>query len=116
MDPHERFDEQMVRFIEEIATHDLASDEATAAVKNLKTFSECRPPKPEPEPIPEPVPTTRWGKFKVGAARVLDNETTRTFMKAAGPVIGVVVVTYTTIKKDHVLERQAINQANQRSI
>lgn len=115
MEPHERFDDQLTKFVGEVANFDLASDEATTAMKNLKLFSECRPPKPEPELIPDPVPVTKWEKFKAGAAKVLDNETTRTFVKAAGALGGVIVVTYATIHKDHVIERQAIAQANQRS-
>ena len=115
MESHERFDEQMTKFIDEVSNFDLASDEAKTAMQNLKTFSECRPPAPEPEPIPDPVPVTKWEKFKAGAAKVLDNETTRTVVKVAGPVVSVVVVTYATIKKDHVIERQAMAQANQRN-
>lgn len=115
MDPHERFNETYVKFVETTATLDLSSEEATTAVKNLKTFSECRPPEPEPEPTPEYVPVTRWEKFKAGASSVLDNETTRTFIKAVGAFGGVAVVTYSTIYKDHVIERQAMAQANQRN-
>jgi len=85
-------------------------------MKNLKLYSECRPPKPEPEPEPAVVPTTRWGKIKAGASCVWDNETTRTLIKAGGAFAGVAVVAYSTIHKDHVMERQALAQANQRPV
>lgn len=114
MEPHERFDEQLTTFIEEVANFDLASDDATTAMKNLKTFSECRPPLPEPEPIPAHVPETRRERAMAKAAAILDNETTRTIIKAAGALGGVVFVTWSTVHRDHVLERQALSQANQR--
>lgn len=94
---------------------DLSSDEATTTMKNLKIFSECRPQDSKPEPTPDPVPTTRWGKVKAEISSVLDNETTRTLIKAGGAFAGVAVVAYSTIHKDHVMERQALAQANQRN-
>lgn len=94
---------------------DLSSEQATTTLKNLKTFSECRPVAPDPQPTPDPVPTTVWGKVKVGSARVWDNETTRVFIKAGGAFAGVALVAYSTIHKDHVIERQALAQANQRN-
>lgn len=112
-DPLKRYNETFVDLIAEAATHELHSEAATTAMKNLETFSKVRPPEPEPEPIPEPVPTTRWGKVKLNLACALDNETTRTFIKAGGAFAGVAVVAYSTIHRDHVLERNAINQANQ---
>lgn len=110
------FDDQFKELIDKATDNiDLATKEAETTMKNLKTFSECRPPKPEPEPIPDPVPTTVWGKVKAGASSVWDNETTRVFIKAGGAFAGVAVVVYSTVKRDHVIDRQAIAQANQRS-
>jgi hypothetical protein len=112
--PNESFDVTLNQFIREAGQFDLASDEASTAMKNLKVFSDCRPPAPEPEPIPEPSPTTVWGKVKAQAAAVWDNETTRVFIKAGGAFAGVALVAHSTIKRDHVLERTALAQANQR--
>ena len=111
--PTSRFDETTMDFVERIASLDLASEDATVAVKNLETFSKCRPPEPEPTLDPIPDPTTVWGKAKRGAASVWDNETTRVFIKAFGAFGSVAIVAYSTVHKDHVLERQALAQANQ---
>jgi hypothetical protein len=111
--PTSRFDETTMDFVDRIANLDLASEEATTAVKNLESFTKCRPPEPEPTPEPIPDPTTVWGKFKRGLAGVWDNETTRVLIKSGATFAGVGVVAYSTIHKDHVLERQAIAQANQ---
>lgn len=105
----------MMDFVDRIASADPVSEDFANAAKNLETFSKCRPPAPDSEPIPEPVPTTRWGKFKVGVSKVWDNETTRVFIKAGGAFAGVAAVAYTTIHKDHVIERNAMSQANQRN-
>lgn len=94
---------------------DYASDTAKLQIENLVNLSKARPEPVEPDTTP-PVPETRWGRFKLGAARALDNETTRTLIKAGGSVAGVVVVVYATIHKDHVLERQSIDQAHQQQI
>lgn len=112
--PQERFDETLMDFVDRIAKLDLSGELASTAVKNLETFSKCRPSAPEPEPEPIPVPTTRWEKVKASAANVWDNETTRVLIKAGGAFAGVAVVAYSTIHKDHVIERQAMAQANQR--
>ena len=110
------FDDHLREMIDKATEDiDLSSEEATTAMKNLKTFSECRPAAPEPEPTPDPVPTTAWEKFKLGSSRVWDNETTRVFIKAGGAFAGVALVAYSTIHKDHVIERQALAQANQRN-
>lgn len=92
---------------------DIYSDDATAAMKNLKTLSECRPPTPESAPAPEP--TTVMGKARMMVNGVWDNETTRTFIKAGGTFAGVALVAWTTIHRDHVITREALSQANQRS-
>lgn len=112
--PRETFDARLQELIEETANHDLHTDEASTVMKNLKLFSECRPPEPD-DIEPEPVPTTVWGKVKSGSSRVWDNETTRVLIKAGGAFAGVAMVAYSTIHKDHVLERQALAQANQRN-
>jgi hypothetical protein len=112
--PYEAFNVRFKGLIEEASDFDLASEAATTAIKNLETFSKCRPPAPEPEPIPTPVPTTVWEKVKTSASCVWDNETTRVLIKAGGAFAGVALVAYSTIQRDHVLERNALAQANQR--
>jgi hypothetical protein len=114
-DPNDLYNKVFVEFLENVKDHDLATDAASAAMKNLKTFSECRPPDPEPQPEPTPEPTTFWERTKAGTARVWDNETTRVLIKAGGAFAGVALVAYSTIHKDHVMERQALAQANQRN-
>jgi len=91
------------------------TDEATIALKNLKTLTECRPPTPDPEPESVPEPTTVLGKLKYNLAGVWDSETTRVLIKAGGAFAGVVLVTWTTVHRDHVLTRDALSQANQRN-
>ena len=114
--PSEAFDEKFVDLIHEAAGFDLESDEATKAIRNLETFSHCRPPAPEPEPEPRPVPTTVWEKIKAGVSCVWESETTRVVIRSGGAFIGVALVAYSTIHKDQVLEKQALAQANQRQI
>lgn len=111
--PNEAHDAEYVNIVDKIHHMDLASQEATTAIKNLKTFSESRPPTSELEPTPEP--TTVWGKLKLGTSRLWDNETTRIMIKTGGAFAGVALVTYSTIHRDSVLDRQAIAQANQRN-
>jgi len=113
--PTELYDEVLLDFLANVKDHDLSTEDATTAMKNLETFSKCRPPEPEPEPTPDPVPVTRWEKVKAAASSVWDNETTRVVIKAGGAFAGVAVVAYSTIHKDHVIELQALAQANQRS-
>ena len=111
---HELFDSRLADLIEDAANFDLASGDATTAMKNLKIFSECRPPEPTPEPEPAPELNTFWEKTRFHVASVLDNETTRVIIKAGGAFAGIALVAYSTIHKDHVMERQALAQANQR--
>lgn len=113
-EPTKSHDEVLAQFVDEVQHLDLSSPEATTAMKNLETFSKIQLPQPEPVPAPIVVPTTPWGRFAAAAARALDNETTRTIIKAGGAFGGVALVTFTTIKRDHVVERQALQQANQR--
>jgi hypothetical protein len=94
---------------------DIDTDDATTAMKNLKTLSECRPPTQEATPETIPEPTTVLGKIKCTLAGAWDNETTRVFIKAGGAFAGVALVTWTTVRRDHVLTREALSQANQRN-
>ena len=94
---------------------EIYSDDATTAMKNLKTLSECRPPTQEVTPEPTPEPTTVLEKMKCTLGGVWDNETTRVFIKAGGAFAGVALVTWTTVRRDHVLTREALSQANQRN-
>jgi hypothetical protein len=114
-DTHELYDASFRKLVDDATNHPIESKEATDALKNLKIFSECRPPTPEPQPESTPEPTTFWGKTRLGLARALDNETTRVFIKAGGAFAGVALIAYSTIHRDHVIERQALSQANQRN-
>jgi hypothetical protein len=114
-DPTDAFNDKLVELIANVPT-DLESNEAATAMKNLETFSNVHKALPDPEPAPAPEPTTLLGKAGRVTARAWDNETTRVLIKAGGAFAGVAVVAYSTIKRDHVLERQAIDQANQRNI
>lgn len=111
----ETFDARFQELIEETANHKLHEDSAGVVMKNLRTFAECRPDADAPEPELAPVPETRWEKVKDAAAKVWDHETTRVAIKTAGSFAGVGLVVYSTIRRDHVLERQALGQANQRN-
>jgi hypothetical protein len=109
------YDEVYRNALTEVKSHDLSTDDATTAVKNLKTLSECRPPTSDPELEPVPEPTTVLGKLKCSMRGVWDNETTRVLIKAGGAFAGVALVTWTTVHRDHVLTREALSQANQRN-
>lgn len=107
------YDEVFCNALSEVKTLDLSTDDATAAMQNLKALSECRPPILEPTDS-TPEPTTVLGKMKAGLGRMWDNETTRVLIKAGGAFAGVALVTWTTVHRDHVLTRDALSQANQR--
>lgn len=94
--------------------YELSSTEATTAMKNLKILSECTPPETEPEPKPEP--TTVLAKVQATVSDVWNNETTRVFIKAGGAFAGVALVTWATVRRDHVMTRDALSQANQRFV
>jgi hypothetical protein len=113
-DPVTLYDEVYVAKLAQIKSIGINDDSATAAMKNLKTLSECRPPTPEvPDATPEP--TTVLEKLKVNLGSAWDNETTRVFIKASGAFAGVALVTWATIRRDHVFVRDALSQANQRN-
>lgn len=108
------YNEVYCNALHQVDGHDLSTDEAAATLKNLKILSECHPPVPIPEPEEIPEPTTLMGKLKAGTSGVWDNETTRVLIKASGAFAGVVIVTWATVHRDHVVTREALSQANQR--
>lgn len=112
----EDFDETLMDLVDRFSKIDIASDDAAKAATTIVTFSKARPADPEPEPEPIHVPTTWREKAMARASAVLDNETTRTLIKAGGAFAGVGLVVWSTVHRDHVVERQALQQANQRSI
>lgn len=112
-DSRELFDDAFKTVLQKATSPDPSTEAATTAIKNLKILSECRPPEPEPEPSPTPI--TRRGKLLAAASSAWDNETTRVLIKSGGAFAGVALVAWTTIRKDHIIERQALSQATQRS-
>lgn len=113
MDTHELYDQRLQELLLETTKFPVDSEEFATASKNLRLFSESRTLMPEPEPTPDPVPTTVWEKVKAGASTVWESETTRVFIKAGGAFGGVGLVVWSTIHRDHVIDRQAMTQANQ---
>jgi hypothetical protein len=109
------YNDAYCRALSELTSHDIESDEATAAIKNLKTLSECHPLVQDLVSTPEPEPTTVLGKVQKSIGKVWDNETTRVLIKATGAFAGVALVTWTTVHRDHVVTREALSQANQRN-
>jgi len=94
---------------------DFASEDAAIAIKNIRELSTILPPPaPEPAAVPER-PTTVWEQLKAGVAGVWDNETTRVLIKAGGAFAGVALVAWTTIHRDHVIQREAMSLATQRN-
>lgn len=114
--PREAYDRRQTELIDESASFDVQSEEFREAAKNLRLFSESGPLIAHPESEPTLVPTTRWGKIKAGMSAVWDNETTRVFLKAGGAFAGVGLVVWSTVHRDHVMEKQAMQQANQRPV
>lgn len=112
----ESYNNRLETMVDELTTLDIASSEATTAMRNIVEFTKLQPPKPEPEPEPTAVasPPTKWQRFKCGTSAVWDNETTRVLIKAGGAFAGVALVVYSTIHRDHVVDRTALQQANQR--
>lgn len=111
--PSDAYDKLFTEMVEDIANREFEHDTTAAAINNLVALSKASPHRPEPEPDQPVVPTTRLGRFGAGIGKVWDNETTRALIKAGGAFAGVLVVANATIKKDHVLERQALDQAHQ---
>jgi hypothetical protein len=112
--PSDALDAKILKLIDTVPD-DVTNPSTTDAVKALETLSKVHTAlKPEPEIIPDPVyiPVTRLEKFRAGLSKAWDNETTRAVIKAGGAFAGVAYVTHATIKKDHILERQALAQAN----
>lgn len=107
------YDDLMRKMLIDAASHEVSSDAATTAMKNLKTLSEAQPPILLDEATPEP--TTVMGKLQSNLKGVWDSETTRVLIKASGAFAGVVIVTWTTIHRDHVVTRDALSQANLRN-
>lgn len=110
--PQELYDEVYKNILTAIDIDNLGSEVTTAAMKNFETFSKCHP---QTSDALAPQPTTKWGKAKAAVAAAWDNETTRVLLKAGGAFAGVGLVVYSTIHRDHVIERNALSQANQRS-
>lgn len=113
--PSDAYDRRHTELIDETATFPVQSEEFLQATKGLEAFSKIRAHLPELDPIPA-VPVTRWEKVRAGAAAALDNETTRALIKAGGAFAGVGLVVWATVRRDHVMEKQAMQQANQRPI
>lgn len=108
-------DEIVTEELTNLKQYDFSSKEATTAIQNIRDVATLPlPATTEPEPKPEP-PTTVWGKLKAGAAGVWDSETTRVLIKAGGAFAGVALVTWTTIHRDHVIQREAMSLATQRN-
>ena len=112
------YDENLKELIDKATDLPLESDAATKAMVNLEKFSNLHARLPQLQKQTPPAPTshkepTRWDRVKAGMSCVYDNETTRAIIKAGGALGGVAIVAYSTIKKDHVMERQALAQANQ---
>jgi hypothetical protein len=117
MSSPEIYERRLGELIDETASHPVESKEFLEAAKNVEAFSKIRAHLPEPEADLIPVtPLTRWGKLKAGMGAALDNETARTFIKAGGAFAGVALVVWSTVHRDHVMDKQAMQQANQRPI
>lgn len=110
---NDEYDKVFMNALNEVYQFDINSDEATAGIKNLKVLSECRPPEQE-ELKTKPEPVTVLEKVKANLPGVWDNETTRALIKAGGAFAGVALVTWATVRRDHVMTRDALSQANQR--
>lgn len=111
-DLQSHYDEHLKELMDKVTELDINDPATLTAMKSVQIFSNSRPSLPEVPPTPEP--TTLRGRAGRRIAAIWDNETTRVFIKAAGAFAGVGAITYATIHKDHVIERQALAQANQR--
>lgn len=118
MDPQD-FDDTVTNLVDRLARRDLSDDTIMKEITALGKFAELRRvvvTVPEPAPTLAPIPESAWCRVKAGAARIWDNETTRVAIKAGGALTGVIVVAWSTIHKDGVLEKQALAQANTRTV
>lgn len=107
------FDMHLKAAIDDATDGDLGSQENAAKIKNLALLAALRNSLIEPDSEPAPVvPTTRAGRVGARIGKALDNETTRVLIKSGGALAGVALVAWSTIHRDHVIERQAIAQAN----
>lgn len=111
--PLESFNEKYNDLVMDIDPAAFGSELETQKVKDLKLFSESLPAHLAPEPEPEPVPTTKLGQFWCGFKRAAASENFGIFIKSGFAALAVGGVTYATVKNDHVLEKQALAQANQ---
>ena len=112
-DPQEFFAETFEDLTRRVANEDITGDSFTTAAKNLKLFSEISAPTPTQH---KAEPTTRLGKLKASVGRFWESPTTQALIKAGGAFGGVYYVTRQTVKRDHVIERQALDQARQRPV
>lgn len=114
--PLEVYDARLMQLIDEVASHDIHTKEFEQASKNLETYLRSRQLLPKPPPEPEPIcePQTRWERWGTRLAAFWDNETTRVLIKSGGALGGVILVVASTVKRDHVVQREALQQANQR--
>jgi hypothetical protein len=103
------YDATLSEMIGKVRPLDPTTKEATTAIINLDRFAKAITPTPEPESIP--VPTTYWGKTKAVVRHVWDSPTFQVLIKTAGSFGGVALVVHSTVKRDHVLERQAYQEA-----
>lgn len=110
-----RLDESLAQLIAQTTSFDVHSDDLAKAATNLEALSKIRALLPDPDPDPTNVPVTPWEKVKTAAASVWDNETTRVLIKAGGAFGGVALVVWSSVIRDHNLERNALTQANQRN-
>lgn len=113
--PHSFLDDKLVLAIDEVSTFDLDDPDTKIAMENLLILCKSRSALNEGGPAHN-VPETFLARAAFRVARIWDNETTRVFLKAGGALAGVGVVAYSTIHKDHVMERQALAQANQKPV
>lgn len=104
------FDNVYSEALAQIRPEALDDEETTAFLKNLRVLSECRPPVAA-EPEATPAPSTRAGKLKAAVAGAWDNETTRVLIKAGGAFAGIALVVWSTVHRDHVIQREAMSLA-----
>lgn len=90
------------------------ADITKTKVELVSKFADSFPAHLLPEPTPEPVPTTRLGRFWHGCKQAAKSENFGTGLKVAGGAASTAMVVYATILRDHHLEREPFQQANQK--